>query len=78
MLNRLENVLRGGASILRTRNRIFAGEELELLTPQGIKSLKLKENIEKIDGTLENVVHNDQYIVIDESLPEYSILRRLN
>lgn len=74
----IEKAVNNNKSILRTRNRILAGESLEVLTPNGLDSIKIENTISKIDGTELDTVHNDQYIIVSKKLPAYSIIRRVN
>lgn len=74
----IETALKNGKSILRTRNRILAGEKLEVLTPNGLGSIQIDAVINKIDGEKLDTVHNDQHIIVSKKLPAYSIIRRVN
>jgi putative protease len=73
-VDRLEN----GVTYLRVRNRIFKGENLELLSPGGvISNFKMPELlITEKDETLD-IAQNETILKINEKIPEYSILRRV-
>ena len=65
-------------TVLRVRNKIVAGQELELLTPDGkISKLLMPSHLIKKDGTTCDVVQNEDEIIIKGDLPEYSILRNV-
>jgi len=74
--NTFEKIKQG--TVIRARNRIFAGEKLELLTPDGkMSSIDMPKPLVRKDGTQADVLHNEELIVINQDIPEYSILRRL-
>ncbi len=65
-------------TVFRVRNKILAGEELELLTPDGkISKLIMPDILTKKDGKTINVVQNEDEIMLKVKLPEYCILRKV-
>ena len=74
--NYLESTKEG--TILRARNRIFAGDKLEVLSPGGkISEIEMTKPLLKRDGTQADVVHNTDEIVIKEKISPYSLLRKI-
>ncbi len=75
------NVLKdthAGKTVVEVRNKITAGDELEVLTPAGgIKTIKLSDPLITTDGKKEREVNNSKFIVLDESLPAFSIIRKI-
>ncbi len=66
-------------TVLRVRNKILAGQELELLSPDGkISKLIMPNPLIKKDGTTCSVVQNEDEIILKVKLPEYCILRKIN
>lgn len=65
-------------SVLKVRNRIFAGDKLEVLSPGGVVSyIKIPKPIIKKDLSQTEVVHNgDEIILLDEIRP-YSLFRKI-
>ncbi|OHB61981.1 MAG: hypothetical protein A2167_06745 [Planctomycetes bacterium RBG_13_46_10] len=60
------------------RNKIFAGEKLEVLTPTGdIFDIQTPKPLKIIDGDLAEFVNNPQKILLEQKLPAYSIIRRV-
>jgi hypothetical protein len=66
------------SSVLEVRNKVFAGEALEVLAPDGSLStitmpdpLVTKENVEV------EFANNSQFILLEQVISPYSILRRL-
>ncbi len=65
-------------SICFVRNKIFAGEKLEVLTPAGeISEITTPNPLKTIDGESTEFINNPQKIVLEQKLPAYSILRRV-
>lgn len=76
--NVLEEKKQDGKSIIEVRNKIHAGETLEILSPDGTLSTKqMPGPLELTDGNFVDFANNSQFILLDEDLPPYSILRRL-
>ncbi len=67
-----------GRCILEVRNKINSGETLELLKPDGSFSLyTMPENMITTEGKEVDVVNNSKFVVLEEELPAYSLLRRV-
>jgi len=65
-------------SICFVRNKIFAGEKLEVLTPDGsISEIVMSKPLKIVDGQQAEFINNPQKIIIERKLPPYSILRRI-
>ena len=74
--NYLESTKEG--TILRARNRIFAGDKLEVLSPGGkISEIEMTKPLLKRDGTQADVAHNTDEIIIKEKISQYSLLRKV-
>jgi len=68
-----------GKTVVEVRNKIHAGDELETLTPAGdISTIKMPSLLTEAKAGHVDVANNSQFILIDQNLPEYSILRRLH
>jgi putative protease len=64
--------------ICHTRNKIFAGETLEVMTPDcEISEITMPKPLTTIDGKEAEFVNNPQKILLEQKLPAYSILRRV-
>ena len=67
-----------GKTILEVRNKIHGGEELEVLTPDGvISNMTLPQPLETTAGKKVDFANNSQFVLVDENLPTYTILRRI-
>jgi putative protease len=67
-----------GKCVLEVRNKIHAGDKLEVLKPDGtLSEIKMQDSLVATDGARHEFVNNSQFIFIGEELPPYSILRRL-
>ena len=65
-------------SICHVRNKIFAGEKLEMLTPAGeISQITMPNPLKTADGQQTEFINNPQKIILQQKLPPYSILRRI-
>ena len=65
-------------SICFVRNKIFAGEKLEVLTPAGdIFEITVSNPLKTIEGESVEFINNPQKIVLEQKLPAYSVLRRV-
>ena len=65
--------------ILRVRNIINAGDILEILEPGKTPyNLTMPNPLKSPTGKILETARNDQYICLSTSLPEYTILRRVN
>jgi U32 family peptidase len=70
---------RENGSAFRVRNKIYAGETLEILTPGGrIANTKLPSPLKTHWGGEVEFANNEEHILIDEKLPPFTILRRVN
>lgn len=66
-----------GKTIIEVRNKIKAGDQLEILKPDGtLSTIKMPTPLLTKGKKLEDEVNNSRFILIDEDLPEYTILRR--
>ena len=67
-----------GSCVCFVRNKIYAGEKLEVLTPSGdIFETVMPNPLKTIDGEFAEFINNPQRIVLEQKLPAYSILRRI-
>ena len=67
-----------GRSVLEVRNKIMAGQELELLTPDGqLQPITMPTPLVTRAGDEVAKVNNSQFLRLDQELPPYSILRRI-
>jgi putative protease len=65
-------------SICFVRNKIFAGEKLEVLTPAGdISEITTPNPLKTTEGQSVEFINNPQKIILEQKLPAYSILRRI-
>lgn len=70
---------RPGGCTLRVRNTLRAGETLEVLRPgAGLTTLTLPDPLQTPEGEYLDTARNEQYIELNQALPEYAILRRVN
>jgi putative protease len=68
-----------GKCVIRVRNNIMAGENLETLSPDGsISAITMPQALVTIDGKQVDCANNSQYIFLEQDLKPYTILRRLN
>ena len=64
--------------ICHTRNKIHAGEKLEVLSPDGtISEITMPSPLKTIDGQKCEFINNPQKIILPQNLPAFSILRRI-
>jgi putative protease len=67
-----------GISTVEVRNKIHAGDTLEVLKPDGqLSEITLPNPLTDSKGEHLDFANNSQYILLTESLPEYTILRRV-
>jgi len=67
-----------GKSVLEVRNKIHAGETLEALSPDGsISAVTLPEILVTERGGKIKVANNSQFIILEQSLPAFVMLRRV-
>ena len=76
--NVLEEPVETGC-VFRVRNKIHAGEVLEILLPDGTtRNIKLPAILKTDWGGEVDFANNEQIVVLDEYLPPFTILRRVN
>ncbi|OQY04422.1 MAG: hypothetical protein B6I25_06950 [Planctomycetales bacterium 4572_13] len=67
-----------GISTVEVRNKIHAGDMLEVLKPDGsLSTITLGDPLTDSKGHYLDFANNNQFILITEDLPEYTILRRV-
>ncbi|MBL7215101.1 MAG: U32 family peptidase [Phycisphaerae bacterium] len=67
-----------GVSTVEVRNKIHAGDTLEVLKPNGsLSEISLPVPLTTLNGESVDFANNSQYIMLTETLPEYTILRRV-
>jgi U32 family peptidase len=67
-----------GRSVIEVRNNIFAGDKFELLSPDGTGgTITMPEPLVTIKGEQVEKVTNSQFILLEQDLLPYSILRRV-
>jgi putative protease len=66
-----------GRRVCSVKNTIHAGERLEVLTPEGVLEYTLPDAIITIEGERVIQANNQDTILLDETLPAYSVLRRV-
>jgi U32 family peptidase len=67
-----------GCAVMRVRNKIHAGEELEVLSPDGTTRLyTLEAPLRAVGGQALDFMNNTQKLSLAEPLPPFSIVRRL-
>ena len=67
-----------GVSTIEVRNKIHAGDTLEVLKPDGsLSTITMPTPLTTSHGESVDFANNSQYIVLPENLPEYTILRKL-
>jgi putative protease len=67
-----------GVATVEVRNKINAGDSLEVLKPDGsLSEIALPDPLTDSKGEHLDFVNNTQFILITEDLPKYTILRRV-
>jgi putative protease len=67
-----------GVATVEVRNKINAGDSLEVLKPDGsLSEISLPDPLTDSKGEHLDFANNSQFILITEDLPEYTILRRV-
>ncbi len=67
-----------GVSTIEVRNKIHAGDVLEVLKPDGsLSNITMPNPLIDSKGDHLEFANNSQFILITEELPEYTILRRI-
>lgn len=70
--------MQDGQRVCQIKNTIDAGETLELLTPDGrISQMQLPDPIYSVEGRPLDRAKNQHLILLDGSIPAYSIMRRV-
>ena len=68
-----------GQSVIEVRNKILAGETLETLSPDGtISNVTMPQPLLKTDGDEVDFSNNSQFLLLNEHLSPYTILRRVS
>ncbi len=68
----------GGKAVLEVRNKIHAGDKLEALSPDGaIREVTMSSPLITTEAEQIDFVNNTQFIILNEPLPAFSILRRI-
>ncbi|HNZ53678.1 MAG TPA: U32 family peptidase [bacterium] len=68
-----------GDFVVEVRNRLFAGETLEVLEPSGkTGEIKMPEIFHFTDGTSDNVAHHSKKILLKGDFTPYTIFRRID
>jgi len=67
-----------GKCVLEVRNKIHAGESLEALCPDGsLSTITLPAPLKTTDNHQTEFANNSQFILLDQDLEPYTILRRV-
>lgn len=69
--------MHGEHRVCSVKNTVKAGEELELLTPDGVRVYTLPDPLLSIDGAHLDRANNQDTILLDGALPAFSVLRRV-
>ena len=65
--------------VVRVRNTICAGDELEVLSPNGnLSTITLPSPLQTTEGESQDIAKNEDLLYLPIPLPEYTILRRIN
>lgn len=65
-------------SVLEVRNKIFAGERLEVMTPNGVLSTTaMPAPLLTTAGQKVGYANNSEFVILEEELTPYTILRRV-
>jgi len=67
-----------GRCVLEVRNKIFAGEKLETLSPDGsLSTITMPAPLSTTDNRQVDFANNSQFILMEQDLKPYTILRRV-
>ena len=67
-----------GKSVLEVRNKIHAGQTLEVLQPDGsMATITLPVPLVTTQGKEVDFANNSQFILLDRELAEYTIVRHV-
>lgn len=69
--------MRGEQRICKVKNTIQAGEQVELLTPDGILNYTLPNPLITVEGNSIDHANNQDVIMLGNDLPPYAVLRRV-
>jgi len=70
---------RDGKTVIEVRNKILAGDRLEVLTPGGkLSNMTLPDPLTDGYNRDADEVNNSQFVLVDADLPAYTILRRVH
>ncbi|MCE5198105.1 MAG: U32 family peptidase C-terminal domain-containing protein [Armatimonadota bacterium] len=69
--------MHGEQRVCRVKNTIQAGEQLELLTPNGVSSYTLPNPLVSLEGESIDHANNQDVILLNNDLPPYAVLRRV-
>lgn len=76
------NVLDDGEderTVVEVRNKITAGDTLEILRPDGsFGEVTMPDNLLTTKDEIVQVVNNSQFLVLENTLPAYTVLRRIS
>lgn len=65
-------------SVLEVRNKIHAGDEFEVLSPDGtLKKITMSKPLITKNNNRVDLVNHGEHILIDQNLKPYTILRRV-
>ena len=68
-----------GKSVLEVRNKIHAGENLEVFRPDGsMSTITLPQPLITSEGEKTDFANNSQFVLLGEELEENAIIRRVN
>ena len=68
-----------GKSVLEVRNKIHAGEVLEILNTDGsLSKIRMGSPLVTKNGRELEQANHSQFIIVDSDLPPCTILRRVN
>ncbi|MCP4293711.1 MAG: U32 family peptidase [bacterium] len=72
------DVQQDGRAVLEVRNKIHAGEMLEVLRPDGsLAAYTMPEILTSSKGQVLEFANNSQFLVLEDELPPYALLRRV-
>lgn len=67
-----------GKCVLEVRNKIHAGEELEVLNPDGsLSAIRLPDELVTVEGLKLGVVNHTRFVLLDHDLEPFTLLRRV-
>lgn len=63
--------------VCRVKNTLYAGEELEILTPDGLFTYEVPNPIITTEGEAVGHANNQDTVLLGDNLPPYAVLRRV-